>query len=50
MGIHVISKMKLALLLCAVASTAAVELSPDNFDDLVLGSGKSALVKFQAPW
>jgi len=39
-------------LLCAVAgaSAAAVELTPDNFDDLVLKSGKSAFVKFLAPW
>jgi len=39
-------------LVCAVAGAAstAVELTPDNFDDLVLKSGKSAFIKFLAPW
>ena len=41
----------LALLgaLCGVASEA-VELTPDNFDKEVLKSGKSAFIKFLAPW
>jgi len=39
-------------LLCAVAGAAggAVELTPDNFDDLVMKSGKAAFIKFLAPW
>ena len=39
-------------LLCAAtgASAASVDLTSDNFDQLVLKSGKSAFIKFQAPW
>ena len=40
-------------LLCAFATTVAgnaVELTPDNFDKEVLQSGKSAFIKFLAPW
>ncbi len=39
-------------LLCAVSgvSSAAIELTPDNFDDVVFKSGKSAFIKFLAPW
>jgi protein disulfide-isomerase A6 len=40
-------------LLCAFATTVAgnaVELTPDNFDKEILQSGKSALIKFLAPW
>eukprot|EP00316_Scyphosphaera_apsteinii_P018184 CAMPEP_0119308328 /NCGR_PEP_ID=MMETSP1333-20130426/10036_1 /TAXON_ID=418940 /ORGANISM="Scyphosphaera apsteinii, Strain RCC1455" /LENGTH=45 /DNA_ID= /DNA_START= /DNA_END= /DNA_ORIENTATION= len=41
----------LALLGATVAiSGAAVELTPDNFDEVVLKSGKSAFIKFLAPW
>jgi len=32
------------------ASGEAVELTSKNFDKLVLKSGKSAFIKFQAPW
>jgi protein disulfide-isomerase A6 len=32
------------------ASSAAVELTPDNFDKEVLSSGKAAFIKFLAPW
>jgi len=32
------------------AAAGAVELTPDNFDDVVLKSGKSAFIKFLAPW
>jgi len=28
----------------------AIELTPDNFDVEVLASGKSAFIKFLAPW
>jgi hypothetical protein len=39
-------------LLGAVAGVAstAVELTPDNFDAEVTKSGKSAFIKFLAPW
>jgi hypothetical protein len=34
-----------------VASAAAAqELTDDNFDEVVFASGKSAFVKFLAPW
>ena len=39
-----------ALLLCLGASHAALELTPDNFDEVVLASGKAAFIKFLAPW
>ena len=39
----------MALFLCAVA-TASLELSSANFDKEVFESGKSAFVKFLAPW
>lgn len=44
--------MRSLTLLCAVtyASASAVNLTPDNFDQLVLKSGKSAFIKFFAPW
>ena len=39
-------------LLCvaAGASAGAIELTPDNFDELVFKSGKAAFIKFLAPW
>jgi len=40
-----------ALLGLVVGSQAgAVDLSPKNFDKEVLESGKSAFIKFLAPW
>lgn len=36
--------------LIAGAHAGATELTSDNFDDLVKNSGKSAFVKFLAPW
>jgi len=44
--------LRSAALLAAVvgASAGAVDLTPDNFDKLVLQSGKSAFIKFLAPW
>ena len=36
--------------LVAAANAEAVELTNDNFDELVLNSGKNAIVKFLAPW
>ena len=44
-----ISDLMLALFLVATAS-ATIELTPDNFDKVVFGSGKAAFVKFLAPW
>jgi len=32
------------------AASAAIELTPDNFDAEVFKAGKSAFVKFLAPW
>ena len=32
------------------ASSAVIDLKPDNFDKLILESGKPALVEFFAPW
>ena len=39
-------------LVCALVATASAttELTMDNFDELVLKSGKAAFVKFLAPW
>ena len=34
----------------ATAGAAAIELTPENFDEVVFNSGKSAFVKFLAPW
>ena len=36
--------------LIAGAAGEAVELTSSNFDKLVLKSGKSAFIKFLAPW
>jgi len=32
------------------ANAGAVDLSPSNFDEIVMNSGKNAFVKFLAPW
>ena len=44
--------LRAATVLCiAVGINAeAVELTEKNFDRLVIKSGKSAFIKFQAPW
>jgi len=34
----------------AAPAAAALELTPDNFDKEVTQSGKSAFIKFLAPW
>ena len=39
-----------SLLTLVAASTATIELTSDNFDAEVFESGKSAFVKFLAPW
>jgi len=40
----------LALLTLVGVASAAQELTPDNFDELVFKSGKSGFIKFLAPW
>lgn len=39
-----------ALAFTGVSASAVKDLKPDNFDDIVLNSGKPALVEFFAPW
>ncbi|KAK3721525.1 hypothetical protein LTR37_003081 [Vermiconidia calcicola] len=34
----------------SAAASAVIDLRPDNFDDIILKSGKPALVEFFAPW
>ena len=34
----------------ASAASAVLDLTPDNFDDIIIKSGKPALVEFFAPW
>jgi len=36
------------LVLLAVSATSALELTPDNFDEVT--SGKQVFLKFLAPW
>jgi hypothetical protein len=42
--------LRLIVAASLVASAAGVELNDDNFDEVVFASGKSAFVKFLAPW
>jgi hypothetical protein len=42
--------MAMSMLLFVGAAHAALELTPDNFDKEVFASGKSAFIKFLAPW
>ncbi len=39
-----------SLSLLLASAHAALELTPDNFDKEVFASGKSAFIKFLAPW
>lgn len=39
-----------ALAAVAAAQSAVIDLTPSNFDDVVLKSGKPTLVEFFAPW
>jgi hypothetical protein len=41
-------KFSLALLGLAVSTASAMELTPDNYDEMT--AGKTVLIKFQAPW
>jgi hypothetical protein len=36
------------MLLALVAAVSAIELTPDNFDEVT--AGKSVFIKFLAPW
>ena len=50
-GLHTLNLMRSTALLLALTSThAALELTPSNFDKEVFDSGKSAFIKFLAPW
>ena len=40
----------MALFLTVATAAATPELTNDNFDELAFASGKSAFIKFQAPW
>ena len=42
--------LKFALLPALAAASSVIDLIPKNFDDIVLKSGKPALVEFFAPW
>lgn len=39
-----------SLAVLSVSASAVLDLTPSNFDDVVLKSGKPALVEFFAPW
>ena len=39
-----------ALMMASLLAHATLELTPDNFDELVVNTQKSTLVKFLAPW
>ena len=43
LGVHMLA-------LTALVSLSALELTPANFDKEVFDSGKSAFIKFLAPW
>jgi protein disulfide-isomerase A6 len=43
-------RILLAAALVSSANAGAIALNPDNFDAEVFDSGKSAFIKFLAPW
>lgn len=47
---HRVLPAAIALLPALASAEAVVELTPSNFDSVVLKSGKPALVEFFAPW
>jgi len=38
------------MLACVAGASAALELTPENYDKEVTASGKAAFIKFLAPW
>ena len=45
------TRMRTLSLLCAIAPAySTIELTPDTFNKEVFESGKSAFIKFLAPW
>ena len=44
------SFLALAALVACASADGPTELTASNFDEIVLNSGKNAIVKFQAPW
>lgn len=48
--VHITPILTAALAVGAAAASAVKDLLPTNFDDVVLKSGKPALVEFFAPW
>ena len=42
--------LRTTALLAALCGASAVELTSDNFDELVTKTGKASFIKFQAPW
>jgi len=45
---HLGTMAKLVLLASLMAGAAAMELTPENWDEQT--AGKTVLIKFQAPW
>jgi protein disulfide-isomerase-like protein len=37
-------------ILCVLVSSKVVDINPDNWDDIVINSGKNVFIKFFAPW
>ncbi|OJD29391.1 disulfide isomerase [Diplodia corticola] len=48
--VRLVSTLLSGLALLGAAAATVADLTPDNFDDIVLQSGKPALVEFFAPW
>ena len=44
------ARLLVAALVASSASATTLELTQENFDQEVLESGKSAFIKFLAPW
>ena len=44
------SLLRISSLLLGTASAKMVELTPDNFDEIIFGGKSSSFIKFFAPW